>query len=115
MREEWRAGATESHKPGNTPILPCRHTPLCSASRLDFDHVVRRGLAHAGGADADVTGLLAELGQICRAEVAHAGLDSADQLSQDQIERRGYLLECFDAFRRELLRVVGQVTVTRRR
>ena len=39
---------------------------------------MRRGFALAGGADADVARLLAELRQVRRAEITHAALDAAE-------------------------------------
>ena len=63
---------------------------------------MRRGFALAGGANADEAGLLAELSEVGRAEVAHAGLDAADQLRQDLLHRAADFFQCFDAFRRDL-------------
>ena len=37
---------------------------------------------HPGGGHTDVAGALAEFGQVRRTEVAHAGLDAADELRQ---------------------------------
>src|SRR6185437_5713735 len=82
---------------------------------LDLDDVVRRGLAHPGGTDPDIAGFLPKLAEIGRAEVAHAGLDSADQLGEDQVKRGGNLLERLHTFGRDLLRTVGRMTVTRGR
>src|SRR5438094_9592207 len=75
-----------------------------SASRLDFDHIVRSGFAHSSGTDPNVTGFLAELSQIGGAKVSHAGLDAADQLGQNDVERGRNLLERLDALGCNFLR-----------
>ncbi len=54
---------------------------LCSIPRLQFHHVMRGGFFHAGRTDADITGLVAQLLQVRRTEVAHAGLDAANELA----------------------------------
>ena len=89
-----------------TPLLrltPSLHhsslAPFRSAPRLQFHHIVRRGLALAGGADADEAGLLAQLGEVGRAQVAHAGLDAADQLRQHAVHRAAHFLQRLDPFR----------------
>ena len=64
---------------------------------------MRRGLPHSGGRDANEAGFVAQLGQIRGAKIAHAGLDAADQLGQDQIQRWRHFLERFDAFGRNFL------------
>src|ERR1039458_5102436 len=88
---------------------------FCSIPRLQFHHVVRSGFTHAGGADADVTRLVTELPEVCRAEITHAGLDAADELRQHAIHRAARFLERLDAFDGDLLRGVRRLAVTRRR
>jgi hypothetical protein len=54
---------------------------------------VRGGFAHAGGADADVTRLIAKLPEIGRAEITQAALDAADELRQkSEFEKSGFAL-----------------------
>ena len=89
-------------------------TPFFS-SRLQLHHVMRRGFALAGGADADEARLLAQLREVGRAEIAHAGLDAADQLRQHAVHRAADFLQRLDAFRRDLARRVGRVAVARGR
>ena len=74
---------------------------------------MRRRLALAGGADADEAGFLAQLGEVGRAEVAHAGLDAADQLRQDAVHRAAHFLQRLDPFGRDFARRVGRVAVAR--
>src|SRR6266568_6307185 len=62
---------------------------ISSASRLDLDHIVRGSLAHACGADADVTSFIAQLSQVHRSKVTHSRLDAADELCEDPVGRRG--------------------------
>src|ERR1035437_5183528 len=83
--------------------------------RLQFHRVVRGGFAHPGGADADVSRLVAELPEVCRAEITHAGLDAADELRQHAIHRTARLLERLDAFGRNFLRRVRGMAITCRR
>ena len=59
---------------------------------------MRGGFAHAGGADADVTRLVAELREVRRAEITHAALDAADELRQHAVHRAARFLERLDAF-----------------
>ncbi len=56
---------------------------------LYFHDVVRGGLALAGGGDAGEAGPGAQGGEIRGAEVAHAGLETADELRHDAVERGG--------------------------
>src|SRR5437660_6026195 len=104
----WSIGTASSRS------FPPLQSSRSSAPRLDFDHVVRGGLAHARGADADVTGLLAQLSQVRRSKVTHSRLDAADQLREDSVGRRGNFFQGFDPFRGDLLRAVGRLAVTRR-
>ncbi|MFM1941826.1 MAG: hypothetical protein RI897_808 [Verrucomicrobiota bacterium] len=76
-----------------------------------FDDVVGCGFALAGGADLDIAGFFAELGEVSGAEVAHAGLDTADELGEDTVDGGGDFLEGFDAFRGDLLGIGGGVSV----
>src|SRR5690606_7953700 len=79
----------------------------------DFDDVVRGGFLHAGGADADVAGLLAELGEILGAEITHAALDAADEGVEHVVHRAGNFLEGLDALGGDLANgVVFVVAVT---
>ena len=54
---------------------------------------MRGGFFLAGGADADITGLGAELGQRRRAEVAHAALHPADERAEHVVDRAADFLE----------------------
>ena len=76
---------------------------------------MRGRLALTGGADADETGLLPQLREVGRTEIAHAGLDAADQLRQDAVHRAGEFLQRLDPFRRDFAGRVGRVAVARRR
>src|ERR1043166_1716834 len=76
---------------------------------------MRRRFALAGGADADVAGFLAELREVRSAEITHAGLDAADQLRDYAVHRTGNFLQRFHPFRRDLLRRILLVAVTRGR
>src|ERR1019366_6193407 len=78
-----------------------------SISRLQFHRVVRRGFALAGGADADVAGLLAELREIFCTKITHAALDAADELREHAVHRADGFLERLNAFGGELARGVG--------
>src|SRR6266566_2844087 len=113
----WRrnGGTTLTYHRSNSPTPHRSNPPVSSAPRLDLDHIVRSGLAHARGADADVSGLLSQLSQVRRSQVTHSRLDAADQLREDPVGRRGNLFQGFDPFRRDLLRAVGRLAVTRRR
>jgi hypothetical protein len=68
-----------------TPLLQHSTPPHPSVSRLQLHHIVGRGFALAGGADADEAGLFAQLREVGSTEVAHAGLYPADQLRQDAV------------------------------
>src|SRR6266516_1626894 len=107
----WNSAA---YHRSNCPTLHRSNPPVSSAPRLDLDHIVRSGLAHARGADADVSRLLSQLSQVRRSQVTHSRLDAADQLREDPVGRRGNFFQGFDPFRGELLRVVGRLAVTRR-
>src|ERR1039458_3210798 len=100
------------------PIRPPLHysiTPFPSAPRLQLHDIMRRSLALAGGADANETGLLTQLSKVSRAQVAHAGLDAADQLRQDVVHRAASFLQRLDSFRGDLAGRVRRVAVTRGR
>lgn len=55
------------------------------------------GFALAGGADADVAGVGAQFGEGGGAEVAHPGLDAADEFTEDAGKGTGGFLEGFDS------------------
>ncbi len=76
-----------------------------------FHDIVGCGFALAGGADLDIAGFIAELGEVGGAEVAHAGLDAADELGEDTVDGGGDFLEGFDAFGGDLLGIGGGVSV----
>jgi len=76
---------------------------------------MRGRFALAGGADADEASLLPQLREVGRAEIAHAGLNAADELPQDVVHRAAHLLQCLDPFRRDFACRVRRVTVARRR
>lgn len=78
---------------------------------LDLDDVVGCGFALAGAAGADVAGFFAELGEVGRSEVAHAGLDAADELGEDLVEGGGDFFESLDAFWGDLLGLLGRMPV----
>src|SRR5436190_16211493 len=78
------------------------HRPLVLTSRLDLDHVVSARFALAGGTDADEARLVAQLGEIGCAEIAHAGLNAADELCQHTINRSGRFAQGFHAFGSDL-------------
>ncbi len=59
---------------------------------------MRLRLALAGRADADVAGVGAELLEVGGAEVAHAGLDAADEFAEYAGEGAGRFFQRFDAF-----------------
>ena len=63
-----------------------------SVRGFDCDDIVRGGLFLACGAYADVTGVFAKLSEVSRAQVAHAGLDTADEFAQHAPEIRRILL-----------------------
>src|SRR5437667_3143789 len=110
VMEWWEAGEQTLLHHSNTPSLHLLTTP--STSRLHFDHIMRGGLAHAGGGDANITGHLAQLCQVRRAQVAQTGLNAANQLRQDSVERGRNFLERFDPFGRDLLGAVRGLAVT---
>ena len=78
-------GTASSRQLPTTPIIRRSNPPVTSASRLDLDHIVRGGLAHASRADPDVTGFLPQLSQVHRSKVTHSRLDSADELREDPV------------------------------
>jgi len=69
------------------------------------------GFALSGGADAGIAGSGAELFEVGGTEVAEAGLDTSDELSQDAVDVGGEFLEGFDAFGGDFLGGVGGVAV----
>ena len=56
------------------------------------------GFALAGGADSNVTGVGAQFGEGGGTEVAHPGLDAANEFAEDSGEGPGGFLEGFDSF-----------------
>ena len=58
---------------------------------------MRGGLALAGGTDPDVACPFPQFGEGRGAEIAHAGLNAADQLGQQMVEIVRDLLERLDA------------------
>lgn len=69
-----------------------------SGNGVDFDDVVGGAFAHAGGGDAGVAGFGAQFGEGSGSEVAHAALQSSDELGEDSICGGGDFLEGFHAF-----------------
>jgi len=82
---------------------------------FDFDDIVWRGFLLAGGAHANVAGVLAERGEIGGPEVAHAAAQTADEVGEHVVDRTADLLEGFNALRGGFAgRVFFTVTVTGR-
>ena len=74
---------------------------------------MRAGFADAGRAHADEARLLAELREVHRAEITHAGLNAADELRQDHVHGTGRFLQRLDAFGCDLRGRGGGMTVAR--
>src|SRR5437870_1662069 len=73
--------------------------PSFSRRRLELDNIMRLAFALTGRADADEPGLLAQLGQIRRAQISHARLNTANELGQHLVQRASHFLQCFHPFR----------------
>src|SRR6185312_7600444 len=93
---------------------PCHGTTALTFAGGDLDHVVRRRFLLAGGADLHIARLGPQLREVRRAEVAHAGLHSTDEVGQHFVNGTGNFLERVDALGGDLAgEVVLVVTIAR--
>src|SRR3954470_12444936 len=76
---------------------------------------MRGRVALAGGTDADETRVFPKFGGVSRTQVAHAGLNAADELGEDTVHGAGDLFQRFNAFRCNFARSVRSVSIARRR
>src|ERR1035441_2426730 len=97
------------------PSIHYSIAPLWSVPGLQLHHIMRRRFALAGGTDPDEPGLLPQLGEISRTEIAHAELNPPNELREDEVHRAAHLFQGLDPFRRDFARRVRRVAVARRR
>src|SRR6185436_13652583 len=87
----WSCPMRTQFRTSNLPTSNCK-LRTSNLPRFNLDHIVGGGFAHAGRGDPNIAGFGTELSQIGSAQVTHAGLDAADELGEDGIDRPGRFL-----------------------